>query len=273
MPFGIKMADEHRRTDVISYEESPAEEVIRGELEKVRGVVRSQKTNIRITENDSDWLAGKENGDKEAADRFAEKFWSEKHTDELGRQIDNPENTLFISVPSSSKNNVHPVSLGEKLSGEFGGKFVAGETYFNVLHERQSKKIRPFERVFHPRVYEPLSPAELKAAVGNREVVVTDDIFTTGGSAAALIRTLDQMGISVKAVAGYFGNARLSVPPQTVSSMNKALKNAGIPVRAREVAKNLTFAEAKIVIELIKKAGSEDEKEKLTRKLQGISDR
>lgn len=82
-----------------------------------------------------------------------------------------------------------------------------------------------------------------------------------------------QMGISVKAAAGYFGNARLSVPPQTVSSMNKALKNAGIPVRAREVAKNLTFAEAKIVIELIKKAGSEDEKTELTRKLQGISDR
>jgi len=140
MPSEIKMTDEHRRTDVISYEESLAEEVIRSELEKVKGVVRSQKTNIRITENDPDWLAGKENGDKDAADRFAEKFWSEKHTDELGRQIDNPENTLFISVPSSSKNNVHPVSLAEKLSGEFGGKFVTGETYFNVLHERQSKK-------------------------------------------------------------------------------------------------------------------------------------
>jgi len=81
------------------------------------------------------------------------------------------------------------------------------------------------------------------------------------------------MGISVKAVIGYFGNARLSVPPQIVSSMHRALKNAGIPVRAREVAKNQTFAEAKIVIELIKKAGSEDEKTEITRKLQRISDR
>ncbi len=150
---------------------------------------------------------------------------------------------------------------------------MTGETYFNVLHERQSKKIRPFERVFHPRIYEPLNSAELKTVVGNREVIITDDIFTTGGSAAALIRTLDQMGISVKAVIGYFGNARLSVPPQIVSSMHKTLKNVGISVRAREVAKNLTFAEAKIVIELIKKAGSEDEKTKLTRKLQRISDR
>ncbi|HHC24591.1 MAG TPA: hypothetical protein ENK58_04140 [Desulfobacterales bacterium] len=104
-------------------------------------------------------------------------------------------------------------------------------------------------------------------------MIVTDDIFTTGGSAASLIRVLDQMGISVKAVAGYFGNARLSVPPQTVSSVRKSLKNAGISVNARELSKNLTFAEAKIVIELIKKAGSEDEKTKLTQKLQRISDR
>jgi len=189
------MTDEQQKTDATSYEEAQAaEEGIGGELEKVRGVVRSQKTNIRITENDPDWLAGKEKGDKKAADRFAEKFWSEKHTDELGKQIDDPENTLFISVPSSSKNNVHPVSLAEKLSGEFGGKFVTGETYFNVMHERQSKKIRPFERVFHPRIYEPLNSAELKTVVGNREVIITDDIFTTGGSAAALIRTLDSDG-------------------------------------------------------------------------------
>ncbi len=267
------MADEQQKTDAISHEEAHTEEGVSGELEKIKGVVGSQKTNIKITENDSDWLAGKEKGDKKAADRFAERFWSEKQTEELEKQIENPENTLFISVPSSSKNNVHPVSLAEKLSDEFSGKFVTGETYFDVLHERQSKKIRPFERVFHPRIYEPLNSEELKALVGNREVIVTDDIFTTGGSAASLIRILDQMGISVKAVAGYFGNTRLSVPPQIISSMHKALKNAAIPVKARELAGHLTFAEVKIVIELINKAGSENEKTELTRKLQRVSDR
>ena len=149
----MKMAD--KQIKVISYEETPTEEGISGELEKVKGVVKSRKTNIRITENDSDWLAGKERGDKEAADRFAEKFWSKDQTEELRKQIDNPKNTLFVSVPSSSKNNVHPISLAEMLSKEFGGKFVTGETYFDVLHEQQSKKIVPFERVFHPRIYEP----------------------------------------------------------------------------------------------------------------------
>ena len=174
-PLEMKMSVEQQKTD----EQAQAEEVISGELEKVKGVVRSQKTNIKITENDSDWLAGKEKGDKKAADRFAEKFWSEEQSGKLGKQIEHPENTIFISVPSSSKNNVHPVSLAEKLSGEFGGKFVTGETYFDVLHERQSKKIGPFERIFHPRIYEPVSSEELKAVAGNREVIVTDDIFTT----------------------------------------------------------------------------------------------
>ncbi len=55
--------------------------------------------------------------------------------------------------------------------------------------------------------------------------------------------------------------------------MHKALKNAGIPVKARELAKHLTFTEAKIIIELTNKAGSENEKTELTRKLQGIFDR
>jgi len=269
----MKMTDEVQKTDALFYKETQTEEDISGELEKVKGVVTSRKTNIKITENDPDWLAGKEKGDKEAADRFAEKFWSEKQTEELKKQIDNPENTLFISVPSSSKNNVHPVSLAEKLSEEFGGRFVTGETYFDVLHEKQSKKVRPSERVFYPRIYEPVDSGSLKAVAGNREVIVTDDIFTTGGSAASLIRILDRIGISVKAVAGYFGNTRLSVPPQTVSSMHKALKHTGIPVKARELAKHLTSEEAKIIIELINKAGSENEKAELTRKLQGISDR
>lgn len=255
------------------YDEIQTEEVINGELEKIKGVVKNQKTNIKITENDSDWLAGKEKGDKKAADRFAEKFWSEEQSKKLKKQIDNPEDTLFISVPSSSKNNVHPVSLAEKLSGEFGGIFLSGETYFDVLHERQSKKVKPFERVFHPRIYEAFNSETLKSASENREVIITDDIFTTGGSAASIIRTLDRMGIPVKAVAGYFGNTKLAVPPQIISSMQKALKNAGIPAKARELAKNLTFAEAKIIIELIRKAGSENEKKELTVKLQRISNR
>lgn len=262
-----------QKTGTLFYEETQTEESISGESERVKGVVTSLKTNIKITENDPDWLAGKEKGDKEAADRFAKKFWSEKQTEELKKQIDHPENTLFISVPSSSKNNVHPVSLAEKLSGEFGGRFVPGETYFDVLHERQSKKVRPFERVFHPRIYEPVDSGALKAVAGNREVIVTDDIFTTGGSAASLIRILDRVGISVKAVAGYFGSTKLSVPPQTVSSMHKALKNSGIPLKARELAKHLTSEEAKIIIELVNKAGSENEKAELTRKLQRLSDR
>jgi hypothetical protein len=262
------------KTDVINYdEETQAEEYGTGELEKIKGVVANQKTNIAITENDSDWLAGKVKGDKKAADRFAEKFWSEEQTEKLKNQINNSENTLFVSVPSSSKNNVHPVSLAEKLSEEFGGKFAAGETYFDVLHEQQSKKVSPFERVFHPRIYEPFDSEALKAVAENREVIVTDDIFTTGGSAAAIIRILDRMGIPVKAVAGYFGDTRLSVPPQIISSMQKALKNAGISVKARKLAKHLTFTEAKIITELINKAGSEDEKAKLSRKLQGICDR
>lgn len=104
-----KMTDKQQKIDAISYEEAQTEEgSISGELEQVKGVVKSNKTNRKLTESDPDWLAGKEKGNKEAADYFAEKFWSEKQTEELRKQVENPENTLFISVPSSSKKQCSP---------------------------------------------------------------------------------------------------------------------------------------------------------------------
>jgi len=243
---------------------------ISGELGKVKGIVKQTKTNIKITEIDPDWIAGKERGDKEAADRFAEKFWTKELTKKLRKRIENSENLLFISVPSSSKNNVHPISLIEKLSKEFNGDYLIGETYFDVLHEKQSKQIRPFERVFHPRLYEPVDSEELIELLTNKDVIIADDIFTTGGSAASLIRTLDRIGISVKTVIGYFGNTNLAVPPQIVSSMRKGFKNKEININARELSKHLTLTEAKIIIELIKNVRSKNDKSELTQKIQRI---
>jgi phosphoribosylpyrophosphate synthetase len=157
---------------------------ISGELGKVKGIVKQSKTNIKITETDPDWIAGKERGDKEAADRFAEKFWTNELTEKLSKRIEKSDKLLFLSVPSSSKNNVHPISLIEKLSTEFDGEYLIGETFFDVLHERQSKQIRPFERVFHPRLYEPVNSEDLTKLLTGKDVIIADDIFTTGGSAA-----------------------------------------------------------------------------------------
>ncbi|KPA11783.1 hypothetical protein MHK_008006 [Candidatus Magnetomorum sp. HK-1] len=243
---------------------------ISGELGKVKGIVKQSKTNIKITETDPDWIAGKERGDKEAADRFAEKFWTNELTEKLSKRIEKSDKLLFLSVPSSSKNNVHPISLIEKLSTEFDGEYLIGETFFDVLHERQSKQIRPFERVFHPRLYEPVNSEDLIKLLTGKDVIIADDIFTTGGSAASLIRTLDGIGISVKTVIGYFGNTNLAVPPQIVSAMRRALKNKEIDINARELSKHLTFTETKIIIELIKNVRSKNDKTELTQKIQRI---
>jgi len=239
----------------------------------LQGIIGKVKYNRQAIENDSDWTAGKKHGDKSAADRFYQKAWDITKTEALGAVVDNLKNTLFISIPSSSGDNVHPITLGENLAKEFGGKFVAGETCFDALHERQSKYIPSLERVFYPREYKAIDIDHLRKLTEGKEIIIVDDIYTTGGSAGAFIRELARNGMPIKTHTGYFGDGRLRVDNRTLGKLQKTLKNAGIKIRGRELAKYLTRKEAENIISFINIARSEghDIIGELTEKLQRIS--
>ncbi len=239
-----------------------------------QGIIGKIKYNRQSLENDSDWVAGKNRGDKSAADRFYQNTWDISKTEKLRSVIDDPQNTLFISIPSSSGDNVHPITLGENLAKEFRGKFLAGETCFDAVHERQSKYIPSRSRVFYPREYKAADIDDLKKTAG-REIIVVDDIYTTGGSAGAFIRELARNGISVTTNTGYFGDGRLRVDNRTLGKLQKTLKNAGIKVRGRELAKYLTRKEVENIISLINIGRREGHATigEIAEKLQGISDR
>jgi|GEM_PF-1026565 len=239
-----------------------------------KGIVERVKVDRTLIKEDEDWIAGKEKGDRAAADRFADKFWADKKTEKLKEQLDSPGNTVFIAQPSTTRMNVHPLSLAEKLAKDLGGEYVRGDDYYTAAHEEASKDIPKYKRAFYPRDYEPRNLEELKGITEGKEVVVVDDIFTSGGSVAAFIRTLNGAGIDVKTVVGYMGDARLKVDRATQTALGKALKNAGIKdIRAKDLAGLLTRTEARDIIRTINNAGTENARQKITRDLQGLLDR
>jgi len=231
-------------------------------------------TDRHLLKNDPDWLAGKEKGDKAAADRFADKFWTDKKTEQFKELIGDPANTVLISMPSSSRFNLQPLALAEKISRDIPGLAVVdGQKYFRPFHEQASKHIPPIERVFNPREYEPVNKDDLRNLVGNKNVYIVDDIFTSGGSIKGFQEALHSTGIGVEGAVGYMGEARLRVDRLTHDKLVDAFRGADLPLKAGEVEKVLTKSEAGDIIRLINKARNDDEKQRLVRQMQVLLDR
>jgi len=133
-----------------------------------KNVVGKTKINRSVLESD-DWKAAKEHFDKGAADRVIERLWFEKKSADLKAFFQNPSDVVFITVPSTTRKNVVPIRLAEKLSKEFDAKYVVGDEHYIPVHGRQSKNIPRLQRPFHRRVYVSENREALREAVaGNR---------------------------------------------------------------------------------------------------------
>lgn len=73
-------------------------------------IVGKSKLNRSIV-NSPDWKAAKENNDFEAAERIVNQIWSDKKTKHLQQIIKYPEDTIFVTQPTTSRNNVIPIQL------------------------------------------------------------------------------------------------------------------------------------------------------------------
>jgi len=218
----------------------------------------------------SDWQAAKESFDMAAAGRIVDLLWSDKKSGQLKTLVADPENTVLISQPSTSKTNVIPVCFAERLSREIGAPHLVGDVYFKSLHGKQAKHMTRVQRIFNRRRYEPFDPEGFKERIGDKQVVIVEDLLTTGGSVAEFARCLEGVGAKVRSVAGLMGDRRLNIDHKTRLRLQRALDDKGIP--AGRVFDVLTRTEAGSLIMMLNSVRSEHAREKLAGDIQGLQD-
>ena len=237
-----------------------------------KNVVGKSKISHSVLKADG-WKAGKEAADFEAASRVVDNLWSDRKTEQLKAHFKDPENTVFVSLPSASRENVIPISLAQKLSKEFESSYLIGDQHFKALHGRQAKTMSQNERIFSRREYDPYDKENFEELVTGKDVIVVDDILTTGGSAAEFVRSLEKSGAEVKSITALMGDRRLNIDQKTSVKLEEALTEKEIPVSTERLAQILTRTEAGNMIRLVNSARTENAREQLTERIQGLLDR
>lgn len=220
-----------------------------------------------------DWAAAKERADCDAAGRVVARLWSDQKTSKLREVLKDPDNVIFITQPSTSGQNVVPVVLAQVLSRAFKTEYIKGDDYFDALHTQQSKHIPQYRRAFDRRQYDTVDLPVLKEMIGDKHVVLVEDVLTTGGSVADFVHHLNSEGIKTESITALMGDKRLQIDQKTFEKLGTCLKNNAIPVSVPELAPHITRAEAGGLIMMINSARSEHAREKLTRNLQGLCDK
>lgn len=235
-----------------------------------RGITARAHTD-RVLQDSDDWRAAK-SGDPDAALRVVESVWTPDRTEALAARLDPAKETLFVSVPSTSGRNELPKVLGRYLVQRLGGVFEEGDVYYTAEHKAPIKGISPRERPFAIRKYQPDEQDSLFPTAQGRNVVVTEDVFTTGASAKAFVRALNESGIHVDSVAGIMGDARLDPYPHVVRELDRQLRKAGMDMKAKDLAPLLSNGEVDVIIQRLHKARTVNERHELAGKLQGLLD-
>ena len=160
----------------------------------------------------------------------------------------------------------------ERLSKDFDARYFNGNEFFIPVHGRQSKHIPWTQRAFHRREFIADNIDTLKKETAGKQIVVVEDVLTTGGSAAGFCRSLNDEGIEIQSVAALMGDRRLNIDLKTQARLDTALKEAGLSFDSEALAARLTRVEAGGLIMQINSARSENAKQKITGNLHGLLD-
>ncbi|MBW1615604.1 MAG: phosphoribosyltransferase [Deltaproteobacteria bacterium] len=217
-----------------------------------------------------DWHNAKQNFDLSAANQVINQVWTPKKTNQLQR-MHAGSSIILLTVPSTSGKNAIPIQLSKKLSTALKTKYFVGDQYFDSVHSQASKYIKRYERIFSPRKYL-LTEKDLKKDIGKKELILIDDVLTSGGSVAQLVKTLNKQNIKVRSVVALMGEKRLRVDEKTQARLNEALKSLNISVVSSEQINDmaLTRAEAGGLIQMIKAKGSKNAKNRIAGKIQRL---
>ncbi|MCC8166297.1 MAG: phosphoribosyltransferase [Planctomycetes bacterium] len=151
---------------------------------------------------------------------IVDQLWKTECTIELKKRLEGME-PVFITMPSTSRQNVLPQVLAGKLQEELGGTILSGEVISAPLFDKEMKTVPSTERPFVPREFFLHSPYALRKETAGKAVVVVEDVFSSGASAKAFCDTLKDSKIQVHTVAGLLGDSRLVAEPQMVIKLQK----------------------------------------------------
>ncbi len=165
---------------------------------------------------DSDFTEGKSNN-KQSARNLVEKYITDEFIDKAYKKYSD-KNIIFLTVPSSSKKNCVPIELAEYLSEELNKKGCAtntlvSDTFIDSYHSLEMKRIRKsLHRVYATRLYEIEDKQyfdELRDMTKDFEVVLVEDILTTGASLNAFKNFLGANGVKTSSVIALKGSDKL----------------------------------------------------------------
>lgn len=173
-------------------------------------------------------------GDYSAAVQLIEKFWNEDKTDELRRLILPERPPIFFSVPSTSRTNQIPIAYARFLAQktqDMGATYVVGDEHISSLHTSMMKVIKKSNRFMSPRLYETFQKTffdNLRNHAQNAQVMLVEDIITTGSSVNAFRHFLEQNDVPVECIIGLKGETQLDPAESDLKKLERTANKAGL---------------------------------------------
>jgi hypothetical protein len=225
------------------------------------GLVAIKKEVVKSLE----FLKGKK-GDIEAANQIVQQIWSNKKTIQLSEHI--TDDSIILTVPSSTKENVIPIQLAKFLSQETKTPWLNGDSIFDTTHDIASKNIARDKRVFNKRKYS-ISKNKNLSELQNKKIFIADDIITSGSSIRNYSEFLRDNNLKVSHVIALMGDRRLDIDLKTEEKLKLLLKDKNIGIKFESI-RYITRTEAGGLIRLLNNARSDNAIRKLTQNIHGI---
>jgi len=199
--------------------------------DKKQNIIGKQAINRELIHSQT-WERAK-NYDFRSAMMIVNECWTPQKTASLKKQITDPKSTILLTQPSSTKSNVIPIVLGEKLANEIGCELIISEHFFISTHKKQIKKITRTERPFIKKKYKLEKDVDrdlFKETFSGKDIILIDDIITTGGSVKEFNYALEQKGFNIKSVVALMGEKRLNMDENTKKHLLNALIDKDVNV-------------------------------------------
>mgnify|MGYP005808202943 CR=1 FL=1 len=186
-------------------------------------------------------------GDRQAAFDLIQKLWTFDKTRQA-LAITQRRPTVFISVPGTSRRNQIPPVFAEFLADVTEQSFLIGDEYVASLHATMMKSVKNSNRLMRPRMYEPYEKRffdQLRAVVGNgqKQVILVEDVVTTGSSVNSFRRFLEKNGIPVAGIFGVKGDYDIVPSTSEIQKLQKIATRAGISVDMEKLGQELSKSE------------------------------